>query len=265
MAALVSVLIVLTLSLLINRIATVALTMTGLSRQVASFQARSAFTGVGFTTAEAEHVISHPVRRRIIMLLMLLGNAGVVTAISSLLLTFVNTVGPGEWLFRLLILSIGLTVLWFVARSQWIDHYVSRLINWALRRWTRLDVKDYMSLLHLSGEYTVTELEVQEDDWLANRQLKNLSLKEEGVTVLGIHRENGRYIGSPKGDTCIYPQDTLILYGKLPLLNELDQRRADIKGEQAHRHAVTEQEKTLAKQDRQEASDQRQQNNKKRR
>ena len=87
MAALVSVLIVLTLSLLINRIATVALTLTGLSRQVASFQSRSAFTGVGFTTGEAEHIVSHPVRRRIIMLLMLLGNAGVVTTISSLLLT----------------------------------------------------------------------------------------------------------------------------------------------------------------------------------
>ena len=42
MAALISVLIAITLSLLITRIATEALTLTGLSRTSASFQARSA-------------------------------------------------------------------------------------------------------------------------------------------------------------------------------------------------------------------------------
>lgn len=93
MAALASVLIVLTLSLLVNRIATAALALTGLSRQAAQFQARSAFTGVGFTTNEAELITTHPVRRRIVMLLMLLGNIGIVTSISSLLLTFINTEG----------------------------------------------------------------------------------------------------------------------------------------------------------------------------
>jgi hypothetical protein len=55
---------VLVLSLLITRVATVALTMTGLSQEAARFQARSAFTGTGFTTKEAEDVVNHPVRRR---------------------------------------------------------------------------------------------------------------------------------------------------------------------------------------------------------
>lgn len=255
MAALASVLIVLSLSLLINRIATIALTLTGLSPQAASFQARSAFTGVGFTTQEAEKVVSHPVRRRIIMWLMLLGNVGVVTTISSLLLTFVNTVGPSEWLLRLLILGIGFLILWLLAQSKWIDRRISRLIHWALRKWTRLDVRDYNRLLHLSGNYTVTELKVQPNDWLANSSLKDLGLKQEGIIVLGIHRANGRYVGAPKGDTCIHPQDTLVLYGQLHLVNELDQRNADITGEQAHHRAVSEQEKTLAQQEREERID----------
>ena len=54
MVALASLLIFVALTLLINHIATVALSLTGLSREVARFQARSAFTGVGFTTNEAE-------------------------------------------------------------------------------------------------------------------------------------------------------------------------------------------------------------------
>ncbi|NJK33035.1 MAG: potassium transporter TrkA, partial [Deltaproteobacteria bacterium] len=80
MYAIISLLVVVTLSLIITRIATIALMHTGLSRPVSQFQARSAFTGAGFTTQETEHVVNHPVRRRIIRTLMLLGNAGLVTA-----------------------------------------------------------------------------------------------------------------------------------------------------------------------------------------
>lgn len=50
MLAIGTVLAALLLSLLITRIATNALSVTGLSRETARFQARSAFTGVGFTT-----------------------------------------------------------------------------------------------------------------------------------------------------------------------------------------------------------------------
>lgn len=55
MLGITSLLVVVTRSILVTRIATLALTHTGLSREAASFQARSAFTGVGFTTSEAEH------------------------------------------------------------------------------------------------------------------------------------------------------------------------------------------------------------------
>jgi len=90
MVSIFSLLLIISLSILITRIATIALLHTGLSRESARFQARSAFTGVGFTTAESEKVVNHPVRRRILLLLMLLGNAGVATAMSSLILTFIG-------------------------------------------------------------------------------------------------------------------------------------------------------------------------------
>ena len=104
MISIVSLLVVLTLSILVTRIATVALTHTGLSRESAKFQARSAFTGVGFTTNESEKVVNHPLRRRILLALMLLGNAGVVTAVSSLILSFVNLNQSGTMLWRVVLL-----------------------------------------------------------------------------------------------------------------------------------------------------------------
>jgi len=91
MISILSLLVIITLSILITRLATLALAHTGLSREAARFQARSAFTGVGFTTTESEKVVNHPVRRRILLLLMLLGNAGIVSAITSLLLGFMDS------------------------------------------------------------------------------------------------------------------------------------------------------------------------------
>ena len=67
MIAIGSLLLVVAISLLVTRVATVMLTATGLSREVARFQARSAFTGAGYTTTESESVVNHPVRRRIVM------------------------------------------------------------------------------------------------------------------------------------------------------------------------------------------------------
>ena len=69
-------------SIIFVRIGAVALEMTGLSREVATFQAQSAYTGVGFTTSESEYVVSYPVRRRIIRILMLVGSAGIASAMA---------------------------------------------------------------------------------------------------------------------------------------------------------------------------------------
>ena len=238
MAALISVFIAITLSLLITRIATEALTLTGLSRTSARFQARSAFTGTGFATAESEAIVKHPLRRRIIMWLMFLGNAGFITVISSLVLTFVSTSSTGDSLSRLLYLLMGIGVLWLLATNRAFNRILTRLVRKALRRWTDLDLKDYARLLHLKGKYQVTEIEVNEDDWLANKQLKELRLADEGIAVLGIERSDRVYIGAPHGNTHVYPGDILIVYGRKTALIELDVRPQGLEGEQAHQRAI---------------------------
>jgi hypothetical protein len=243
---------VLGLSLFVTRIATIALSLTGLSREAARFQARSAFTGTGFTTREAEKVVNHPVRRKIIMLLMITRSAGIVSIIISLILSFGGHETETEALYRLLWLIGGLFVLWIAAKSRYVDRSLSRLIEWALRRWTDLDTRDYQDLLRLSGDYTVKELAVKEGDWLENKFLKNCRLTEEGVVVLGIYRDEGDYVGVPKANSRIYPGDLLILYGRSAVLRDLDQRRADTTGEAAHDRAINEQKRYEAEQEKQE-------------
>ena len=153
---------VLALSLILTRVATVALTMTGLSEEVAKFQARSAFTGTGFTTKEAENVVNHPVRRKIIGMLMIIRSAGLVTIILSLILSLTGY-------------PKGIQVLMRMA-------------------------------------------------WLAEQALMECKLRDEGISVLGIVRENGDYVGVPKGSTKLHGGDTAILYGRVDDLHALDKR-----------------------------------------
>lgn len=244
MIAIISLLLVVMISILVTRIATLALIHTGMTREAARFQARSAFTGTGFSTREAEQVTNHPVRRRIVMLLMLSGNAGIVTIVSSLILSFIGPRELGTLSLKLLLLIGGLGILWIAGNSNWVDRHLSRIIDRALRRYTRLDVRDYSSLMHLAGDYRLVELRVASDDWLANRTLKDAELRDEGLVVLGIKRESGTYIGGPKGDSMVLPGDTLLVYGRILNVEELDSRRKDWTGDREHRERVRENETT---------------------
>jgi TrkA-C domain len=210
--AIVAVFVVVAASLLITRVGAVALMLTGMSRESSRFQARSAFFGVGFTTAEAEAVVGHPVRRRIIAWLILLGNAGVVSVLGTLLISF--RADTSDTLVRVVVLVAGLLVLTLLAASRPVDRMLTRLIRRILGRFSDLDVRDYSAVLELEGGYTVAELLVEDSDWIAGRHLAEVTLRDEGVVVLGVHRRGGSYIGAPDGDTIVRAGDVLTVYGR---------------------------------------------------
>ncbi len=226
MAGIIALVVALFLLLVVTRLATTALVLTGLSEEAARFQALSAFTGTGFTTGEAEGVVRHPVRRRIVMGLMVLHNVGLVTVAVSLVLTFRAGASTLDWLTKLGWLAVAAGVVFLVARSRLIKRQLSRGMNWALRRWTDLDTRDYVSLLNLAGQYTVREMAVQPGDVLAGKCLKDCRLPDAGITVLGITRSGGGYVGVPTGQTEVLAGDVLVLYGHADALAELDARRA---------------------------------------
>lgn len=234
MIAIATVLAALLVSLVITRIATIALSVTGLSKEAARFQARSAFTGVGFTTNEAESVVNHPVRRRVVLTLMLLGNAGLITIVASLLISFAGADESSQAWSRVALLLLGLTALFLLAKSQRVDRALSRIITAALGKYTDLDARDYAELLQLTGGYGVIELEVQPEHWTAGRSLEELQLRREGVAVLGIQRSDGSFSGVPNGATVVEPGDVLVLYGHTTILGELGQRQLGARGDEAH-------------------------------
>lgn len=225
MYAIGSLLAIVAVSLLVTRAATVVLVATGLSRQAARFQARSAFTGSGFTTQESERVVDHPVRRRVIMILMLAGNAGLVAAASTLILGFRGDGHGRDWV-RILELVGGLILLVYLSRAAWVDRRLTGLIARLLRRFTDLPVQDRGYLAEMPDGHVVAELVVREGGWLAGRSLGELRLRDEGATVLGIERRDEGYRHAPDGDDVVCAGDTLIVSASEALVRELDRRPA---------------------------------------
>lgn len=237
----------LVISLLVTRIGAVALSLTGMSQDAARFQARSAYTGVGFTTNESEQVVNHPVRRRVLMFLMLTGNVGIAVVIASMMATFVQQESAGNTMWsRAFGLAVALLLLWIVGTQKWVDQTIEKIIEWALRTWTTIDVTDYVSLLHLANGYVVFEIKVNEGDWVADQSLAQCKLTAEGVLVLGIHQANGKYLGSPNGGTHVGIGDVLSVYGPTERLEELDIRKKGYEGDKAHAIAIENQKKAAA-------------------
>lgn len=242
MIAIGSLLLVIVLSLLITRIATVILVATGMSREAAKFQARSALSGAGFTTSESEQVVDHPLRRKVIATLMLLGAAGIVAGASSTILGFQR--GAGKTVgWRILELAGGLFVLIWISRSRYVDRKLTSAITKLLRRFTDIETRDVAGLLQLSGDYSISELAVRPGDWVEGRALGELGLRDEGVVVLGLTRKDVGFIGAPTAGSCVRAGDVLLVYGRQDLLAELDDRPAGPDGDLAHRAAVARQER----------------------
>ncbi len=217
MGAIISLLVIASVSLIIVRIGSTALLMTGLSRDVASFQAYSAFFGVGFTTAEAELAVSTPLRRRIIKHLILAGNLGITAGLGSLIVAFVKADGLQAELDVLLWILASVACLALIAIAPPTRLMIDWTIRQALRRSGVLHAADYSLLLRLHAGYTVSEVQVPPDSHLVGKSLAESRLGSHGVVVLGITRldDHGKphYMGTPHGPTDVHAGDTLTVYG----------------------------------------------------
>jgi len=224
MLALLSFFIAVIISLIIVRIGTVALEMTGLSRDVAAFQAQSAFFGAGFTTSESEYVVSHPMRRRIIRTLIFFGNAGITSIIVTLVLTLVGG-DKNESTITFLFMVTGLLGIYLVFKSKRVEKIMRKIIKKFLqKRFPELHICDYTQLLGITRGYSISQIKVKEDNWLANKSLRELELNKEGILVLGIYRKVDKkevYLNAPRGNTMILPGDILVCYGPESVLLNL--------------------------------------------
>lgn len=214
MGAALSIFVLLSFSVFVVRVAAVALRITGLSNASARFQALSAYTGTGFTTSEAESIVNYPLRRRIVSLLMIIGNLGLVTVLATLVASLVQTDGDVNSIVTQIVwLLAGLALLWILMLNRLADRLLCAGIARLLNALTFLGKRRFHRLLQLGQGRSVCEHSLPaEFSGDTPARLKPL-LQQRGLILLALQTADGEWI-EPRGSRDkLRPNDRLILYG----------------------------------------------------
>jgi hypothetical protein len=207
------------ISFLVVRAASIALMMTGMEENRARFQALSAFSGTGFTTRDAEIVVNNPRRRQIIIWLMILGNAGIVTVIVSATSTIISSEG-----FQLPIVIVVIVVCIFIfyklmslrgLTTRWEDFVQRRFFKLHLFRETNVE-----DLFLISSDYGLVRIIATKDSLILNNSAIEEKVKRQKFIIVGIYRGN-RWISLPEADKIIHEDDRVILYGRLNIIHKI--------------------------------------------
>jgi len=207
------------ISYLIVRIGAIALEMTGMERSRARFQALSAFSGTGFTTREAESVVSHPRRRKIVTYLMILGNAGLVSVIATLVLSLKET-GVFRPSLNLVIIIVSIIVLYRIASQRKFAQKLTNKIRELLKEKLHFEKVYVEELLQQADGYGIARIIVAKKSKVAGSTLSESGFTERDLIVLSIERDK-EVIHVPNAQTTIRVGDLLICYGKLDNLKGL--------------------------------------------
>ncbi len=212
MYAVVTFLVVAVITIAFTKLSTGALIATGMPPELASFQARSAFSGAGFTTTEAENVVNHPVRRRIIGTTMLVGSLGTPTLVVTVLVGLIAP-GPGSTTERMLVTVSGSFLILMTVLNRPVTNWLSEVGNRYVQRHLEPALgDDRRELLVLSDEFSIQSVRLAEPVGVT-RSLRGLAHALPHATVLAVKRPDG-FMGEPPVDFDLVEGDELILYGR---------------------------------------------------
>lgn len=209
------------ISMMIVRAGAIALTMTGISYNRAKFQSLSAFTGTGFTTREAELVVNHPTRRKIVSWMMIMGNAGIVAVIITTTSSFVTT-DVSVLPLNLAILAVGIIAIYLLATRTGLAHRWETFVERRLGKSLMFEEGSVDELLHLIEGYGLIKLTLEEPSSFVGQTVAETRIPESGFRILGIERDT-RWIAAPKSDQNLQEGDRLVIYGQLEALRKLAQ------------------------------------------
>ena len=213
------VIVIVVISVIVVKIAAVALKLTGLDERTSIFQALSAFTGTGFTSREAELVLDDEIRRRIIMILMILGNAGLVSAVTALLFSF-GKGGVQPILLNSGILIVILYIIYKIATHKKLTKFFTKKIEAGLEKRHPFRKRPVEEILRIAKDYGIAEVTIKEDCQDLGKKLIESSFRQKDILILAIERAN-TVIPTPKASDTIQLGDTLICYGRLNSIEKI--------------------------------------------
>jgi hypothetical protein len=203
-------LIAILVSFIIVRIGGFALQLTGIEPDVARFQALSAFSGTGFTTREAERVVGHRTRRRIVTILIILGNAGLVTIIATLVASFTQVTGYTWFFIRLAIIVGGIFGLYqLIIRSNVGQRILDRLQRPLMNRILR-GAPAVEEIFHVEKDWAISLVMIKGSSKSIGQSVADIAA-EGDIEILSIDRID-TYLTRPDREEKIVEGDRLLVY-----------------------------------------------------
>jgi len=209
MGAALTIAILLMVSLLIIKVATVAMRLTGLPETVARFQCISALTGTGFTTTEAEMIVNYPIRRRIVITLMVVGNFGIVSVSSTFIVAFIGIGAHGEAiLFQALMILFAVIMTFVIMLNQSLDRFLSKITARILSYTTDIEHRGFHRVFQVSDGYSISEHAYKQDV-----PTTFSAMDHNGLTLLAIQSVGSKQTVTVDADYPIGPGDILVYFG----------------------------------------------------
>ncbi|HUV35770.1 MAG TPA: TrkA C-terminal domain-containing protein [Patescibacteria group bacterium] len=205
--------VVIFISALIIKIGSTALRMTGIDKETARFQSLSAFTGTGFTTTEAENIVNHPTRRKIVKALMLLGNIGIISVVTTVFLSFRGATLTDS-LANIGAIGAVAIVLLLVSLAKGLENMLDRFIEKRLSRMTHFSMGGFSEIVKLASGYGIAEVSIQAGHPITGKKLFESNLSQSNIMVLAIKR-GIHLIPTPRANETIEPGDKLLCFGLL--------------------------------------------------
>ncbi len=224
MLSLILFVLVIFVSFVVVRIGAIAFHLTGLDWSLSKFQALSCFSGTGFTTKESELIVGHIQRRKIASILMVLGNAGLVTLIATtvnslrprqLELPFLSRLPEGliPWISLVIIILVVYGLFRFV-NSNAAHRMTNALQRKLIARQKSGQMVSFEELTITTGGYGVLRIPVGPDSKILHKTLIDSGLKGQNILVLAIIRDS-ETIANPPVSAEILEDDELICFGQM--------------------------------------------------
>jgi MFS family permease len=197
-------------SFIVVRIGGFALQLTGIEGDVARFQALSAFSGTGFTTTEAERVVRHRTRRRIVTILIILGNAGLVTIIATLVATFTQVTDYSWFFIRLAIIIVAILILYRLVVTSRFGSRILVLVRKPLLQRILREAPAVEEVFSIGKDWGVNLVMIKEKSKNIGRSLADV-MAEEDIEILAVDRADA-FLPRPDTKETILEGDRLLVY-----------------------------------------------------
>ncbi len=214
MIAILTLVVIMFLSLLATRIATAILMHTGMSHDNACFQARSAWTNSGFTTSRSECMVNHPIRRRVLMILMLGGNVGLATTSAAFIVGMAdNKTSSFEVFINSMILVAGIILMLYLSKSRFFSRFIDAVFDRFGNRILGTTKPGIQYFCHFSDDCKLLELTVTPGHLLVGRKLRELKMDDYDIVLLQLLKADNTVVCNSCGDEALEIGMKLILFG----------------------------------------------------